>query len=397
MRIAYVTALGVHKHGGTEKSVAWLIEDLASENPVSVFANRVEDIEANEVKIETVPIITRPVLFRFLSFLVGSSLMVIFRGLFGKEEFEIINATGPDCLFANVITAQFCQARWLELLKSGVMNIPSRKLVQRAKYYLSHQPYRYLVRFLEKRIFASDRVKLIIAVSEGLKRDLVHYYHLSPDRIVTIPNSVDERVFFSEEEKVVHRTAIREQHGLGVNDLVLLFVAAGDWYRKGLPLVIEALSLLPVPNLKLLVVGRDNIPLYTDMAMERGVGERVVFAGFASDVCRYYATGDIFVYPSFFEAFALVTLEAAGAGLPIVATKINGTEELIEDGVNGFFVQSNPRDIAGKIALLIEDEQLRAKMGQQARKTAEEYSRQKVARRTLEAYERVLRESDVWG
>jgi UDP-glucose:(heptosyl)LPS alpha-1,3-glucosyltransferase len=397
MRIAYVTALGVHKHGGTEKSVAWLIEDLASENRVSVFANRVEDIETSKVKIETVPIITRPVLFRFLSFLAASSLMAIFRGLFGKEKFEIINATGPDCLFANVITAQFCQAKWLELLKSGVIKIPSCKLVQKAKYYLSHQPYRYLVRFLEQRILANDRVKLIIAVSEGIKRDLVQYYHLSPDRIVVIPNSVDERVLFSEEEKAAHRATIRERHGLSFGDPVLLFVGGGDWHRKGLPLVIEALSLLPVPNLKLLVVGKDNIPLYTDMAMERGVSGRVVFAGFASDVWRYYAAGDIFVFPSFFEAFALVTLEAAGAGLPIVATKINGTEELIEDGVNGFFVQPNARDIAEKIALLIEDEQLRAKIGQQARVTAEGYSRQKVARRTLEAYERVLRESDAWG
>ena len=390
MKIAYVTAVDIHKRGGTQKSVAWLVEDLASEHRVSVFANRVEDIEASKIKVETVPIIPRPILFRFLSFLGISSLMLMFRAFLGKEGFDIVNTTGPDCLFANVITAQFCQARWLELLRSGVVEVPFRNLLQKARHYLSHQPYRYLVRFLEQRIFASDRVRLIIAVSEGLKRDLIRYYDLPPDRIVVIPNSADERVFFSEAERETYRKAVRHQHGLTPHDLVLLFVAAGDWHRKGLPLVIEALSLLHVSNVRLLVVGGDDIPLYTDMAIEKGVGGRVVFAGFAPDVWRYYAAGDIFVYPSFFEAFALVTLEAAGAGLPIVATRISGTEELIEDGVNGFFVQPNPRDIAEKIALLIEDNQLRAKMGQEARGTAKEYSRQKVARKTLEAYEKVL-------
>jgi len=288
-------------------------------------------------------------------------------------------------------TCSWCSiARWLELRRSGVVRVPHRTLVQKARYYLLHQPYAYLVRFLEQRILAGQRVRVVVAVSEGLKRDLIQYYHLDPERIIVIPNAVDERVFLSERDRDECRKAIREHHGLASDDLVLLFVAAGDWHRKGLPLLLKALSQLPELNLKLLVVGGDDISLYRRMAAEIGVSQRVVFAGFATDVRQYYAAGDIFVYPSSFEAFALVTLEAAGSGLPIVATRVNGTEELIEDGVNGFFVQPDPGDIAAKITILACDGQLRTRMGHKARQMVTRYSRQRLAQKVVNIYERVL-------
>jgi GT2 family glycosyltransferase len=98
------------------------------------------------------------------------------------------------------------------------VQVPYPTLVQKAKYHLLYQPYSYLVSFLEHRLFTSHRVKRLIAVSEGLKRDLIHYYHLCPDRIVVIPNAVDERVFFSTEERAAYWKTIRQQHGLTPDD-----------------------------------------------------------------------------------------------------------------------------------------------------------------------------------
>ena len=54
-------------------------------------------------------------------------------------------------------------------------------------------------------------------------------------------------------------------------------------------------------------------------------------------VTEYYAVSDIFVFPTAYEAFSLATLEAVASGLPILATKVNGTEELIIESYNGFF------------------------------------------------------------
>ena len=106
----------------------------------------------------------------------------------------------------------------------------------------------------------------------------------------------------------------------------------------------------------------------------------------------YYCAGDIFVFPSLYEAFSLATLEAAASGLPIIATKINGTEELIKEGYNGFFVKRDPKDITEKINLLIKDENLRKQMSRNARKVIEKnYTWDICAKKTTEVYEELLR------
>ena len=108
------------------------------------------------------------------------------------------------------------------------------------------------------------------------------------------------------------------------------------------------------------------------------------------DVKRFYAAADIFVFPSYFEGFSLVTLEAQASGVPIVATRINGTEELIQDGYNGFFVRHDPEDIAQKIDILANDEELMKKMAGNAKKSAMRFKREETAKRTLEAFEKAL-------
>ena len=73
-----------------------------------------------------------------------------------------------------------------------------------------------------------------------------------------------------------------------------------------------------------------------------------------------------------------------------MATKVNGTEELIIESYNGFFIKKDPKDIAEKIYILVEDDNLRKQMSRNARKTAEKYSWDEVAKRTLKVYEEVI-------
>lgn len=101
-------------------------------------------------------------------------------------------------------------------------------------------------------------------------------------------------------------------------------------------------------------------------------------------------SSDTFVFPTAYEAFLLATLEAVASGLPILATKINWTEELIKEGYNGFFIKRDPKDIAEKINILIEDKQLRKIVSRNARKTAENYSWDKIAKKTLEVYQNII-------
>jgi UDP-glucose:(heptosyl)LPS alpha-1,3-glucosyltransferase len=107
------------------------------------------------------------------------------------------------------------------------------------------------------------------------------------------------------------------------------------------------------------------------------------------EIERYYAAADVFLLPTFYEAFSLATLEAAASGLPLVVTKVNGTEELIEDGRNGFFIERDGDDIAHRLRQLRDDHRLRTMLGDAARQSALRYAWDTIADQTLRVYEEV--------
>ena len=199
-------------------------------------------------------------------------------------------------------------------------------------------------------------------------------------KIVVIPNGVDLDEFKPDKVK---RRKIREMYGIADDEVVLMF-SGYEFRRKGLEYIIKALPQVK-ENVKLLVVGKDNPEPYKKLASKLGVLDKIIFAGFVPDISEFYAASDIFVFPTAYEAFSLATLEAVASGLPILATKVNGTEELIKEGYNGFFVKRHPENIAEKINILLDDE-LRRRMSKNARKTAEEYSWSEVAKKTMEVY-----------
>ena len=103
------------------------------------------------------------------------------------------------------------------------------------------------------------------------------------------------------------------------------------------------------------------------------------------------ASSDIFLFPSWYEAFSLATIEAAACGLPVVATSINGTEDFIQPGVNGDFVESDPKHIAKVIEPLIQDSGKRQEMGRNARQLVEKnYTWDRVTEQTENAYKEYL-------
>jgi glycosyltransferase involved in cell wall biosynthesis len=71
------------------------------------------------------------------------------------------------------------------------------------------------------------------------------------------------------------------------------------------------------------------------------LGDRVKFVGMQSDVRPYLWSSDVFVFPSLYETFSLVTYEAAASGLPIVVSQLYGVEDLLVDGDNGFLIETS--------------------------------------------------------
>ncbi len=141
-------------------------------------------------------------------------------------------------------------------------------------------------------------------------------------------------------------------------------------------------------NIELWLVGDgEERPALEALAKEAGVSARVRFFGAVphAELPRYYGLADVFCLPSLNEGMSNTVLEAIAAGLPIVATVTGGTEELVTDGENGYFVkQESPEDLAEKLSALLSDESLRRRMGEASRKYAVSMNWKAVAERFLE-------------
>ncbi len=291
--------------------------------------------------------------------------------------YDITHSHG-NVIGSDVITAHSCHKAGLELLRaSSGSSKPHSHIGVADKIRL----------FLEKKNYGERRFKRIIAVSQGVKRELIDHYGLSDSDISVVPNGVD-LLKFNPSVRDTAGKMLREKLGIARDEFVLVFVA-NEFERKGLNLAIAALSILKRRDVKLLVVGSDKQQNYRQQAERLGIEKQILFMGSVTSVSDYYAASDAFVLPTFYEAFSLATLEAAASGLPLLATKVNGTEELIVEGYNGFFMERNAESVAEKIRLLLKDRSLSTKLGTHARQSAEGFSWDIITQKTLEVYSKV--------
>jgi len=145
----------------------------------------------------------------------------------------------------------------------------------------------------------------------------------------------------------------------------ICFMGGGRPHQKGGDLLIYALRILndelKVNNFKLIVYG--EVPLNSkekSLAVMLGLNEKIEWRGFVEPPLHLEGMkeSDIFVLPSRHEGVANTLMEAIGMELPIIATKVGGTPEVIKDGVNGILCFVDARDLASCLALLIKDENI---------------------------------------
>ena len=119
--------------------------------------------------------------------------------------------------------------------------------------------------------------------------------------------------------------------------------------------------------MKLLIVGEGHLEeKLKEKVNHLGIEKNVVFTGFWSDVPEITAILDISVLPSFYEGMGRVVLEAMAAGKPMVACRVGGVPEFVEDGVTGYLISPGDVDaLVERLKTLIGDSDLRQKMGQQ--------------------------------
>lgn len=205
-----------------------------------------------------------------------------------------------------------------------------------------------------------------------------------------IPNTVDADRFNPRNDG----SKIREKHGIGLDEPTVLFVGRIVWH-KGIEYLMEASRILK--KVKFLVVGSgENLKKYRSKAESMGVSDRFIFTGRLgwSDLPLYYAACDVFTLPSIsrLEAFGIATLEAMATGKPVAVADIPGVREVIEDGKHGLiFDVMDAEDLAKKISILMNDPDMRKRMGAEGRKKVEEqFIISKVADQVEKVYEELL-------
>jgi UDP-glucose:(heptosyl)LPS alpha-1,3-glucosyltransferase len=227
--------------------------------------------------------------------------------------------------------------------------------VLRAMRAAGHPLWKFLhpihqVSYLHERARFRSRVHgTVVTLTSGGEADLVGLYGRIRPPVVTIPNGVDTERFRPPAED--ERARLRREYRLDEEDRVALFVGH-DLPGKGIRHAVAAL--VHAPTVMLLVVGgvRSTVDAAQSLAESLGVSERVLFVGPRQDVERFFALSDMFVFPSGYEAYGLVVLEALASGLPVIATRVGCAPDVVVDGVNGYLVEQDAAEIGERMELL---------------------------------------------
>lgn len=155
----------------------------------------------------------------------------------------------------------------------------------------------------------------------------------------------------------------------------LILCVANLIHYKGHLTLVDALADVAkdFPDVRLLLAGRDGgmESAIREKAAALGVSDRVVFLGMQTNLAPLYGAADVVVLPSHEEGFSNVILEAMAAGKAIVASRVGGIPEAIEDGVHGLLVPSrDAKALATALARVLNDNELRARLGAAAKERA---------------------------
>lgn len=211
----------------------------------------------------------------------------------------------------------------------------------------------------------------IIAVSHAVAHDLVHRYGISADRVIVIQNGIDASAFAPQQP----RASVLVELGLRPEDR-LIGIVGRMTPQKGHDLLLRALHLLAprFPRLRCLIIGDGPLePWLKRQAQELGLTPHCIFMGARSDVADLLSVLEIAVLPSRSEGLPFALLEAMALGKPVVATRVGGNAEAVEEGQTGLLTPPEDSDaIADALAFLLEHPDDAARMGELGRQRVRE-------------------------
>ena len=231
----------------------------------------------------------------------------------------------------------------------------------------------------------------VIVNSNFMKNDLQRLFGLPYDKINVIPNGINLTNFTG----IDRDYDFRRQYAMD-NEKIILYVGRLV-YEKGVQHLIAAMPkvLSNYNDAKLIIAGRGGmIDELKAEAASLGLTDKIYFTGYldSKKVQKMYKCADIAVFPSTYEPFGIVALEAMLAGVPTVVSDVGGLNEIVNHGVDGMKAYAgNPNSIADSITALLYDHQLATNVAKKAKqKVKEQFNWEKIAQDTHFTYEKAI-------
>jgi UDP-glucose:(heptosyl)LPS alpha-1,3-glucosyltransferase len=244
---------------------------------------------------------------------------------------------------------------------------------QKSKLNPLHPVYLYL----EKRCFQNARH--IIANSQMIKNQIINTYNIDNTKISVVYNGVNLT-------NQANPAKIKQEFEL-TDEKILLYVGSG-FKRKGVKELLELVAKLKTQNIKVFVIGKEKkIAYYQNLAKKLDVAEKIIWTGARVDVNDFYAVSDIFIFPTHYEPFSNVVLEAMSFKTIVWTTKQNGASEILD---SEFIMQNPTDDISKKIDNLLQNPQELEKIKQQNHQIAQNFSIANNTKQTLKIIKKYM-------
>ena len=230
--------------------------------------------------------------------------------------------------------------------------------------------------WIESAPFRLNPTPTIIAISQMVRGDMASFYGINEEKIQLIYNGVDtEKYNVHTRERM--RGPIRQQLSISDAHIAFLFVSY-DLKKKGIVPLIRATAELKeagVHNMKVLVVGEHPYRSVLRLVSRLGLRDIVLFMGPTTKPEEYYASCDVLVLPTYYDACSLVVIEAMCCGLPVITTEFNGAAGIISNGKEGYVLPHPPvhSELAQSMRTFTSRERLK-EMSRAASLTGKEYS-----------------------
>lgn len=245
-------------------------------------------------------------------------------------------------------------------------------------------PLHFIYLKIEKKAF--HNAKKIIAISNMVKQDIIKSYGISSDKINVIYNG------FNLEKMNYQKSYSRLKNEFNLDYLddekIILYVGSG-FKRKGVEEFLTILSKLESKNFKAFVIGKEKkISYYKQLAKSLNIEDKVVFTGPRTDVKDFYSISDIFLFPTRYEPFGNVIIEAMNYENAVITTKLCGGGEIL----NQSYIMETPTDyeIVKKIDELIQNDELLKQVKAENLEIVQDFSIEKNVQKTLDVINEVI-------